>query len=198
MATDDLFRLAVIARGPQDQELVNTLYYRQSSLVYIGDPLMGLANSYFDAAIDSGLYPALVHSNCSFIGLQVRGITNPEVGFDLNFETPVPGASTGDMLPPAVSCVVTFGTGFIGRSNRGRNYLFPASEANQSQGVFGAGYLEAALAYFNAIQTLSIPLTGEFKQVVYSRTNNTFKDVITYTPRAIVNGQSRRKPGVGR
>jgi len=197
MALNDLFRIAVQGRGPQDQQLVNTLYYRQSSLAVVGDELEVLAQAYFDNAIDSGLYPALVHANCSFIGLQVRGITNPETGFDLNFEEAIPGASTGDMLPPATSCVVTWNTGFIGRRNRGRNYLWPASESNQSQGVWGAGYLDAVQDYAEAIRNLDVLLVGSYQQVVYSRTFDAFRDVISATPKPIVNGQERRKPGVG-
>lgn len=199
MAINDIFRLAVEGRGPQDQQLVNTLYFKQNTLTIFDTPSEDLAQAYDIAAVQSGLFTALFHANNSVVSLSVRGITDPDVGFDFLYPTPVPGDGTGDMLPPISSCVVTWNTGFIGRAKRGRNYIWPTSEANQSQGVFGSGYLTGVSAYADAIQEMGDGIvTASWTHVVWSGTLTEAFDVISSTPRAIVNNQTRRKPGVGR
>jgi len=199
MAIGDIFRLAVEGRGPQDQQLVNTLYFKQETATIFDTPSEDLAEAFDADCVQSGLFTALFHVNNSIVKLSVRGITDPEVGFDYEYPTPVPGDGTGDMLPPSQSCVVTWNTGFIGRANRGRNYIWPTSEANQSQGYFGQGYLTGVGAYADAVRLMGDGIaTASWQQVVWSSVNNSAKDVISATPKALVNNQIRRKAGVGR
>lgn len=197
MAIGDIFKVSIVARGPQDQELVNTLYYRQEYATVFDTPQEDLAQAFLleDGPIDK--YIPCVSNQCSFDKIEVRGVTDPTVGFDLPIDPPRPGGITEHCLPPGDACVVTFTTGRIGRAYRGRNYLFPAGEGDQASGVFSAGYLSVVGEYADVIQYVGDGVaTAEYQQVVHSSVAGD-TPVTGKVVRTTVYHQRRRTQGVG-
>jgi len=56
--------------------------------------------------------------------------------FEANLSGTLVGTDAGEPLPPQCALVVTHGSGLIGRTHRGRAYIFGFTEAVQSAGVF--------------------------------------------------------------
>lgn len=62
----------------------------------------------------------------------------------------VAGTLSGDPMPPQIACVVTIRSGEPGRSKRGRVYLPPANEANNtSEGLVAGSYITLAQSFIN-------------------------------------------------
>jgi len=198
MAVNSIYKLALLGRGPQNQEMVNTLYYKALTGTIFDTQSEDLIEAWMNDTELPEAFTNLFHSSCSFTGIQVRGITDPTEGADVLFDTPVPGQNTGQCLPPFTSCVVTFTTGKIGRSYRGRNFLWPTSEANQDAGMLISGYTDAVVDYAEAIQSVGSGVeTAVYAQVIWSPTLAIATPVTGATPRATLHLQRRRTEGVG-
>lgn len=84
-----------------------------------------------DAAIDAYLIP-LINSGVTYLFTHVRGLAS---AIDLEADDATstqPGSAAGGALPSQQSYAVKLGTGFTGRSARGRIYMPPTSDANQN------------------------------------------------------------------
>lgn len=198
MAVNSIYKLALEGRGPQDQELVNTLYYKALTGTVFDTQAEDLIQAFMNETALPESFTNLFHSSCSFTGISVRGITDPTEGADDLFDTPIPGQNTGQCLPPFTSCVVTFTTGKIGRSYRGRNFIWPTSEANQDAGFLISGYIDAVSDYADDIRSIGDGIVAAvYQQVVWSPTLGVATPVTGATPRAALHVQRRRTSGVG-
>lgn len=78
------------------------------------------------------------------------------------------GANNGDPLPLSQTCVTKLHTGLTGRSNQGRFNVFPASENEQTLGLFTPTY--ALACEFVIGQLVATATTADYPLVVWSRT----------------------------
>lgn len=197
MASGDIFKLVLEGLGPQGQQLTNTLYYRQE--LNIGDPPgTELIDGWYAAA--SAELIALLSDTVSFTMMHTRNLSQPLYGLDYSLSPALAGDLTGECLPPAVAGVLQFTTGLIGKTMRGRNYLWPTSETQQNQGQWTVGHQGLATAYGNAINTVSN--SGEtYQHVILGGIDPGSpligQDVIEASLDPITRLQRRRTPGVG-
>lgn len=129
MAVNDVFRVAIEGSVTSGQVIVNVLHYEQVAEV------VGAPASVLGGLVVSDLIPAYagIASGCGFDLVriaQVRGgLAVAEVAAG------IPSSLGGDSLPPNAPVVLRKKTGLAGRSRRGRMFLFPTSEAYQSEGA---------------------------------------------------------------
>lgn len=140
------YRLQVACTN-NEQASVNSIYYTASSVVGT------VTTAQFAAAASTllaPLYKATFTINTRYNGCSVQDVSiparfSPDVGAGgAGF-----GALAAPDMPRQTAAIVSFQTGLIGRSNRGRTYIpFPAGTLNSNQGVPSAGaiLLYAALA----------------------------------------------------
>lgn len=76
----------------------------------------------------------------------------PTVGLaaEANFDPVLLGQSAGDLLANQASMLLSLRSALAGRSNRGRMYLPPPSEADVVDGVVGDGFADQNRQRFNA------------------------------------------------
>lgn len=195
MASGDIYRLAVQGTGPQVQQLVCVFHYAEPAVV-IGNPGFDLVDAWRDTA--EADWANSFSSSCSITRYSVRGVTDPTFGYDLDLSTPVPGEQTGDAVPPQDAAVITWTTGLIGRSYRGRSYVWPMHEGSVSAGAINSGYA-TALGVFatSAMSVASALLSLNWTLQVWSPTLQIATPVVGYVVRPYLRSQRRRQPGVG-
>jgi len=108
-----------------------------------------------------------------------------------------PGQLTADPLPEQCSAVISWRTGFTGRSRRGRTYVPPATEFEQSSGRWTAGYVALLNTYAGNQRAILGGILDAYPFVIYSRKLQAVNDVLTHIVRPIVHTQRRRVEGVG-
>jgi len=198
MAIGDFYKVAILGRSGAGDQLVNTLAYKQASANLYPTPSEDLAQAFAQSDVLGTLYVAAMSDDCKIYAVQVRGITTPSEGFDLALDPELTGTRTGEQLPPQDTCVVTFTTGKIGRRYRGRNFMFPTGEADQSVGAWLTGYTDAVSAYCAGLQSVEVAsVTGNYGQHVYSRKFSIGTPVTGHIVRTFVKSQRRRQIGVG-
>lgn len=110
------------------------------------------------------------------------------------------GTSAGTDLPSNVAAVVSFYTGYSGRSNRGRNYLAGMPESGISANQIGTAYLAAMISDYVTLGS-NLLTSGAVRHVVASFYHNNapraegVATVITdYGGDNVVDTQRRRIP----
>jgi hypothetical protein len=182
MAEGDIFRFSVVGTGEQEQELVCVFHYQQAEALILDSPGEDLCQAWQLATED--LFSACFGSACAIRQYQVRGVTDPTYGFDLVLTEPVAGGLGGEMWPPQDCSVIKWSTGLIGRSFRGRSYIWPATEGHQTSGRISSG-LRANLQAFaaSAVSMGEIGTTATWNMGVLSRFhNNTQRAEPVFTP----------------
>ena len=137
MAIGDIFKFSVVGTGEQEQELVCVFHYRQEEALILDTPGEDLCDAWQLAA--EAAFSACFGSGCAIRQYQVRGITDPTYGFDRVLVSPVPGGLGGEGWPPQDTSLIKWSTGLIGRSFRGRSYVWPATEGHQNSGRISSG-----------------------------------------------------------
>lgn len=195
MASGDVFRLSVEGRGPQGQQLVNVHHYIEGAGV-TGAPGPALVAAWQATAEDS--FHNTFSNTCSINKYTVRGVTDPNYGYEVELVTPVSGEQTGDAVAPQDAAIITWRTGIIGRSFRGRTYMWPMHEGSVSGGAINSGYA-AALNEFaeDAISIVSTTPAGAFVKGIWSTVLQEATPVISWVVRPYLKTQRRRSPGVG-
>ena len=145
MAINDIFRFSIIGTGEQEQELVNVLHYQQGGVLVLDEPGPDLVQAFQLAA--EAAFSACFGSACAIRQYQVRGVTDPTYGFDLVLTEPVAGGLGGEMWPPQDASLIKWSTGLIGKSFRGRSYVWPATEGHQNSGRISSGLRTNLIAY---------------------------------------------------
>lgn len=196
MASGDIYRLAVVGKGPQNQELVNTFHYQEGAFGVFVDPGAALVQSFEDNT--EAFFVGPLSTQCSVVAYSVRGITVPTYGYDKILETPVPGGSSGQTVAPMNSVVISWRTGLIGRSYRGRSYLWPITESQTDAGVVSSAILTDVGVLVDKLMFLPATLFGPaFNLVLWSPTRSDFNLITSGIVRPDLCTQRRRKSGVG-
>lgn len=195
MAQNDIFRLAVIGIGPSAQELVNVHHFRQTTALGSDDG-SELIQAWIEDAQAAHL--ACLASSISVTGYQVRNITQPLFGSDFALTPAEAGDLAGDALPPTAPAIITWRTGLIGRSRRGRTYMWPATEAQQIGGQVQGPYavLLGTFAEAFAVIADSVSSAG-YAHVVYSPTLTQAFTRTTYQVQDFLGRMGSRRSGTG-
>lgn len=106
------------------------------------------------------------------------------------------GARAGGGLPPQNSAVVSWRTGEVGRSHRGRTYFTAISETDQDKGVLGALYLNDLGVLIDRLVHLTVEGSAVYL-AVYSRKLAEANIVQNWIARTSIKTQRRREIGVG-
>lgn len=137
-------------------------------------------------------------------GLTVTGlfITSEDLGepFELDYSTgfPVSGAESNPAIAVNVACETQFGTGLIGRYNRGRAYQSGLSEAvvtgntvdSASVALIQAGWYELAPTYLTGTNWFHVVVSRQRDRVTIDPA--VAVDIITYETQHQVHDMGRR------
>lgn len=169
MAINQLYRLAVECGAVNASgKVVNVFHYVQTSADVSANGATSLVLTW--NAQMTASYVATFSSSVQYEGLRARNIDNPTEGLDFTRAVPAPGTVTGDMVPPQIASLITWQTGLIGRSFRGRTYLPPTGEsAIGNAGALTAGQLAAMATFAEAAKILEATVDHpSYQLVVYS------------------------------
>ena len=121
-----------------------------------------IAQAVYASIIASGswtAWAALLHSTCSFQGVNLRDIRTANMPLVSSTGASTPGTGAGVALPPGVALVITERTLFAGRGNRGRVYL-PGLDSTALTAATGAATGAANTAATNFMNQVSTSLTA--------------------------------------
>lgn len=195
MAVGDVYLLRLVGSvGSAPGSLVIFTHHYRQTLQLIGEPMEALANAW----VAEGA-PELVDcvSNTYQVNqVQVRTLTDPPMGFDL--DTVQAGTQAGDALPPQIAPIISWRTQFVGRSYRGRSYMPPCSETYNVGGVVQTTMRTLLADYADAILSLTdLPGGNTYELGIWSPTLNQFNAVTSYVVQPTFATQRRRRSGVG-
>jgi hypothetical protein len=204
MAIGDIFKLSVVGEAGQGQELVCNFHYQQEDALILDTPGEDLVQAWREEVED--LWLATFSSAALLDHYEVRGVTDPTYGFDFSIGEPRPvGGIGGEALPAMTSAIVTWRTALIGRSNRGRTYMWQIGESSQSGGRVTNAYIALMDAWASAAQEIDTTLThAGWNLGVLSRFHNhnkrpepVFNLVTDHRNNSLLGTQRRRRLGVG-
>jgi hypothetical protein len=138
------------------------------------------------------------YANVLHSAVTLDQIVVTEILQHLQVTTPlnVAGTQSGDMLPPQDAAVLSWKTAYIGRSMRGRTYVFGQAEAIQDGGIINNPQLALLGSLASAIR-IAWPATVSGKLVLYHRTLLGYNDITAHVVRDVIYTQRRRTLGVG-
>lgn len=195
MAQNDVFAFTMIQQGPSFlQEIVNVLHYQQTTATGDDDGTI-LANAWLTTAGAS--WQNVVNVGVALTSLRIRNLTQPQFGIDFPVSPPLAGLRPGEAVPATSAAVLSLRTGLVGRSRRGRHYLAPCSEADQSSGQLSGLYIADLTTYANAIRVVSDLTLSSYNLVVRSEVLLTSFTVTSIVVDQILGTQVRRRPGRG-
>lgn len=199
MAVGDIYRLAAIGVGRQNQQLVNVWHYKQLDPTIIISAGEGLTAAWVDQV--QAAFLKTFAGGAALQSLSVRGVSDPTYGFDLDIDGHPSGTGgSGDELPPMNAAVITWKTGLIGRSYRGRTFCWPISESSQAHGVCTSGYLADLQSFGDTaivVSNVLLPQNGSWQMVIHSATHGVNTLVTQAVARPQIHLQRRRGANVG-
>lgn len=196
MAVNDYYRLIVEYTFNEVDIYRNTLAYQLEVAISGGGEAQALVEDWYNDV--QVAFASMLPASWAVVGVRSRGLTDPTVGYDGT--TRFNGSRAGNALPPNVTGILDFKTGFIGRSYQGRNQLPAPVEADQENGILTLDWVNDALAYGDALNVVHDAATGlidRWKHVVWSDKLNTGTPVTAYLARGVTGGQDTRKTGRG-
>lgn len=152
MAQFDVFSLAIEGLGASGQQLVNRMYYEQSSAVGDNDGTL-LIDAWYASCMAQ--FQDMIGVDIAVTEMHTRNLNQPLFGIDYALSPTLAGTVTGDGLPPQCAGCLQFTTGLIGKQNRGRNYLWPTGESMQNHGQWNSTYQGLVAAYGAVIETIT-------------------------------------------
>jgi hypothetical protein len=207
MSAGSVYKLTVIGRTPLQDQLVNTFHYKAVAGTILEKQTDDLIAAFYNGGTGS---PFAEYLDCfaNTIGvdrIEARELTGDALEFGELDITETGTGGSGDVLPPQCSAVISWRTGNIGRSFRGRTYMFPTLEGNQNNGQWGGTYQGVLSAFADAALTIGDGiLTDAYQLVVWSRFSEgqlretPLATVVTTSHVPIfVHTQRRRVHGVG-
>lgn len=203
MAQGDTWRIAMTGTL-LGQQYVNIFH---GQLISGAGDITGLVH-----ALETDLYTPLLASLGDAWSLSLARCTKmayPEEVFEHALSL-VGAISVQEELPPQCSLVVTWRTGYAGRSRRGRTYLAGFTENNAANGEWGTGavslwqgYVDDFVAAYGLGGTSADYQFGVWSEKLGHPTLTTYSVANGYRPitagvvRPIVYNQRRRTIGVG-
>lgn len=160
----------------------------------------GLTDAQFSVAVDNlmaPLYKALLASSAAYFGSKTQIILPTRIDPQFNKTNAGAGTLAGDQLPTQTCGLISWRTGFAGRSFRGRTYLPAASEGiNDSVAQPSAAYITAATAFANALMGFNNIVVGpdslSFALSVFSRSTGDLTVIESFEVREDWATQRRR------
>lgn len=193
MAVGDIYRLSVRSQYLDTNDFVNVFHYRQE-LVVIGDPAEDLANQWVNDVSDA--YNDCLPQNIHVKQISVRPVAGIVSGFDVDVDQ-AGGQGTGDIVAFTSAPIITWRTGFTGRSRRGRSYLPPPVETAQANGIMTGPALTGMDNFAEAaIQLLELAVV-QWQMVVWSATLQEAFPVTSWVSRPLMGTMRKRRQGVG-
>lgn len=193
MAIGDVFKLSLEMTFTGTDQIVNTFHYRQEAVV-IGNPAEDLANQWVN-----DVFPTYRLFLSDRIVLQV--VTVRPIPPATNMADAIVGLNgqhgSGDIVPLSDAPIVTWRTGQVGRSRRGRTYLPPPQESVQDGGSINSTYKGLITDWADVNMQLLELAVVQWQQVIWSETLAEATPVTTYIVRDIMGDQRRRRQGVG-
>lgn len=197
MAIGDYYKLAVENQW-NGQVFVNVFHFRQ-----VDNPTGGIPNNaagliyYWNDILAAGPGPAVKYRDVMPSVVTVYRqyaycLTNVADAAE-NVVNVLGTRGTGDLCPPQCATVITWRTANAGRRFRGRSYLGPIREQDQSAGTIEAAiYKTAVNSFASAMMSHFNGATSKYKHVVYSRILATGLSVTSYVIRDSIKTQRRR------
>jgi hypothetical protein len=108
-----------------------------------------------------------------------------------------PGTGVGEVEPGNVALVVKLLTGAVGRSRRGRQYMFGLGENTVNGNIALSGYLSALAVAFTRHLLGFTAASNTYIPTVASRKLGVLYDVIQFGIEAYIDSQRRRLTGRG-
>jgi len=196
MAINNIYRVSVEGEQPGGNKLICTFHYRADLPTVLQTQSEDLADAWNDEL--QILWRNTFSDACTINAIRVRGVTDLTEGYDLSLSPAQPGGLSSDMLPSIVAPVVTWYTGLIGRSNRGRSFLWPITEPHQLQGVIGGALVSAINSFAAAAMFIGDGVTqAQYQLVVWSRKLTVARPVTAFLTRPLTYRQGRRQRGRG-
>lgn len=194
MTQGDVFRMAIVMNGAASQEMVNVHHYEQTN-VGLNDDGIFLKDAWVNDA--QAAWQAAVSNTVTIVKFEIRNLTKPTFGVDFTPPVAIAGTLTGDSLPPTAPAIISWRTGLIGRSYRGRSYMPPANELQQNGGQLTGSYPVLLDAYASAMLNISETTGMTYRMVIHSDTAGVDTPVNSYVIPIFLATQKRRRPGVG-
>lgn len=184
-------------RGPQAQAIVNRFHFRQASSLVFDTPGEDLVEAW--RANVEAFYLSCFQLSTTVYRYEVRGISDPLYGHDADLSPTVTGGQSGDAVPPQAASIISWRTGVVGRSFRGRTYLPPLSESQQVAGIISATQVSNIEGFFTALQSLATigVTTAAWDFVLWSPTRAAATLITQAIAQQYIGTQRRRRLGSG-
>lgn len=206
MATGDVYRLAIRSTYTGTDDIVNVFHFRQTADDG-AQPNKALAciNAFGVTALTD--YLNCIPNSISLSLYSCRGVLGSIEEAELSVT--VNGTSgAGDVLPLQSAPIISWRTGASGRRRRGRTYMPPILEGQQTGGLMALGIITALEDFAAVVLTIatSDPTPDEFELVVFSpenlsavppRAGDLITPITAYIVRDVVGSQRRRRQGTG-
>lgn len=196
MALGDVWRLSLVGLWSGVDQGVVTLHFKDISGTA---EFASLASS-----IKTGLLTSLKSQQPAvWSWTHIAGLTEntiPKVTDEYSTGFPLVGTNVAtEPLPQMDAAIVSWRTGYAGRSYRGRSYLPAFCEGAQTQGYLVAGTVTALTGYLDTFLALyGVGGTDTNWQLgIWSDKLAVFTPVTSYLLRSTMGTQRRRRPGVG-
>lgn len=193
MAVGDIYRLSVRSQYADVNDFVNVFHYRQE-IVLLVDPSQALAEKWEADILD--IYNDLLPQNIHVKQISVRPVAGIVSGFDIDLDS-AGGQGTGDIVAFTSAPIITWRTGFTGRSRRGRSYLPPPVETAQANGIMSGPALTGMDNFAAAAIQLTLVGVVQWQMVVWSATLAEAFPVTSHASRPLMGTQRKRRQGVG-
>lgn len=198
MAIGDVFKLAVV--NSFNGDMINTFHYEQLTEAG-GNPAEALATAFVTEALPA--YQTYLSDRIVTTVIEVRQVLNGAASFDVTLNENG-DAPTGDLVPQWTGPIISWRTGFAGRSFRGRTYLPPCSEADQDAGEISAVLRTQVISVANALIGFETVGNGNWGLGIFSTVTNgaprptpIFTPVTGFVVPTTMGTVQRRKPGRG-
>lgn len=196
MLLNEIWRLRIASYTPS-QAAINVVHYKVTSL--LGAVTDNYMIDQFNTLVGP-LYAAILSDDARYRGVSLqRAFPAPPTRAIADVDGDTAGVVAGEILPGQIAGIVSVGTAFAGKSQRGRIYLpFPSETDNELPGLPTDTYVAAAQALANAIfvPISKAPTPGvneiTLTPVVFHRANSTSDAITTKLAKKLWATQRRR------
>lgn len=189
----DFYRFAFLWRAAgSDKVAVNNLYFRQQYALVVDTALQDFWGIFQESCLES--YRFAITADLSLVQI-VAAKGTPFVTEEVLDVTDVTGGSGGDRMSPRQAAVLSYRTALPTKKGRGRIFLPPAGEADNTGGRPSADY-RTNLDNFGAalldLQNESLSSAG-WQWQMYSKTDDEFRAITAYGTRDYWGSRRKRR-----
>jgi len=198
MAIGDVARLAVENENSAQDDFINVFHYRQLALQAGGKGTLEAATLAWLNVVYP-LYAACISDKIGLRRVQTRFMPLSPAVYEF-IGTGEKGLQTGDAVPNQIAPIVSWRTGSVGRSYRGRTFLPPCAAQSCPGPNLAGGQLVLMDAYAQASYLVDDTLNGNgiWELVIWSETiGGVSASVQSHVIPGAPGVQKRRRQGVG-